>query len=518
VTVATLNRQTVTAARDDVGVFAEALIGQRLWDHQLDLARSEARIRCVCSGRQAGKSTAMAVIALHHAFASPGRSVLIVSAGEEAAKDLIAVVSMLAMSPLLAGSVVDDERHQITLSNGSTIRSVPASERQIRGKSVHLLILDEAAFVDESIWEAAKWTTIARPDSRVVLASTPWGRQDRFFALAYRAGLRGEPGYASFHWPSTASPIVDHELLEVWRGSTTDREYRREVLAEWVDAQGAYFDDDELEAALADYELTPPSEAKRRQGVAGVDWGFARDSSAVVVLSIGTADELAGDWPDRTFTLPWIDEGVGVPYATFVRRVADLTRGYRLSRIASETNGVGAMPTQELKRLARGRAGKIVEVATTADSKEDAFGRLKVMLSQGRLALPRHPRLLSQLSALEFEERDSGTVKIEVPQRAGHDDLCMALMLAAGVGDVASPSPRSNGFLSSSTPTTPATLSDMRLPPMPAVRQPSTPSEPGVPVVGEDGRKPKPRPGETFRHGPFRVPRRGYTPPGSGQR
>ena len=112
--------------------------------------------------------------------------------------------------------------------------------------------------------------------------------------------------------------------------------------------------------------------------------------------------------------------------------------GYRLTRLATECNGVGSMPSQELKRLAGSHGGRIIEVNTTALSKEDGFGRLKVLLSQGRLALPRHPRLLGQLSALEFEERDSGTVKIEVPERhAHHDDICMALCLVAGAGDVA---------------------------------------------------------------------------------
>jgi len=99
------------------------------------------------------------------------------------------------------------------------------------------------------------------------------------------------------------------------------------------------------------------------------------------------------------------------------------------------------MPTQELQRLLRGSAVQgccLVPVTTTSASKEEAFGRLRILLQQGRLALPRHPRLLGQLSALEFEERESGTVRIEVPQRMGHDDLAMALALAAGVGDVAS--------------------------------------------------------------------------------
>ena len=434
----TLDRQTVTTARTDVSVFAQALVGQPLWPHQAELARSNARIRCICSGRQAGKSTTLAITALHDAYRAPNRHVLVISAGEAAALDLLGEVSRLASGPLLTGSVIDDQRHQVVLTNGSTIRSVPASEKQIRGKSVHLLIIDEACFVSEEVWQAARFTVIARPESRVIMASTPWGRGDRFFALAYRAGQRHEEGYESFHWPSTASPLVDPALLDLWRASSTEREFQREVEALWTDAAGAYFSEAEIEAAVCDYELVPPERAKGRRVVAGCDWGFVHDSSALVLLAEARRRDLPGDWPRRTFYLPWIDEGVHVPYAVFVKRVVEATKGYRIARLATETNGVGSMPSQELKRLAGRDAGRIVEVSTTAATKEDAFGRLKVLLSQGRLALPRHPRLLAQLSALEYEERDSGTVRIEVPERAGHDDLVMALCLATGVGDVAS--------------------------------------------------------------------------------
>jgi hypothetical protein len=46
------------------------------------------------------------------------------------------------------------------------------------------LIVDEACFVSEEVRQAARFTTIAfttiaRPDSRVILASTPWGHQNR---------------------------------------------------------------------------------------------------------------------------------------------------------------------------------------------------------------------------------------------------------------------------------------------------------------------------------------------------
>ena len=124
-----------------------------------------------------------------------------------------------------------------------------------------------------------------------------------------------------------------------------------------------------------------------------------------------------------------------------MRTVIDVAHGYRLTRIATETNGVGQMPSDELARQLRFRFGKVVPVTTTAASKEDGFGAIKVMLGQGRLALPRHPALLAQLSSLEYEERDSGTLRIEVPPRSGHDDIEMALMLAVSEADVASWAP-----------------------------------------------------------------------------
>ena len=75
------------------------------------------------------------------------------------------------------------------------------------------------------------------------MASTPWCRHDRFFAIAYRAGQRHEDGYASLQWPSTASLLVHRALLDIWRSTSSERDYRREVEAEWTDSVGAYFSD-----------------------------------------------------------------------------------------------------------------------------------------------------------------------------------------------------------------------------------------------------------------------------------
>jgi hypothetical protein len=290
----------------------------------------------------------------------------------------------------------------------------------VRGPSVDLLILDEACWIDSAVWQAARYSIIARPGSRVIACSTPYGRQDHWFAITYRAGLEETlvSDHESFHWPSTASPMVDKTLLELWRQTSTDREYRAEVEAEWVDDGGAYFTAEEL--ASASGELIGFTSS----ATAGVDWGFSHDASACVVL--GSEGE--------SYAVLHAEEAYRTPYSAFIDRLVELAQVFELETIHSETNGVGIGPTQQLEQTLRAyrMRTRVVPVSTTTRSKEDGFGALKLALQQHRLVLPKFPALLRQLSALSFEYTDAGNMRISVPQSAGHDDLAMAACLAAG--------------------------------------------------------------------------------------
>lgn len=447
-------RRRLRAARDDVGVFAELLVGEPLWPHQLDAARSEARIRVLRAGRQVGKSRLLAILALHEAFRGPNRHVLLLSASDDNAKDLLAEVASLATgSPFLAGSVEDEQASKVTLDNGSWIRSIPASPKQARGKSIDLLILDEAAFISEDVWRAAKYSQAARPGSRLLLSSSPYGRRDAFFAVHDRLGeggpnVIGGVSVESFVWPSTVSPLVKAAgLVEFWRETDPPRTFAAEVLAEWQDEQGAFFSSAELEAATRDFPLVPPSGAMGLHVSAGIDWG-QRDANAATLL--GRLDGLSplasgrecllgggGGRPGPLFPAHVV-ERFGSQYSAFIEEVVDLEaagRGFSLGSVFSEQNGVGAMPTEVLRRRLGevGSAASVVGVHTDNRSKEDGFGAMKLLMQRGELVLPRsYPALLRQLAALEFETLDSGSVRIAVPERAGHDDVAMSCMLALG--------------------------------------------------------------------------------------
>ena len=109
------------------------------------------------------------MLALWWAYPYRGHRVLIVSAAEDASRRLLAVAAALATrSPLLSASVVDENSGPLRLSNGTEILSVPASERAIGGLSVDLLLVNEAAQVeDDLLLGAAIPTTAARPEARV---------------------------------------------------------------------------------------------------------------------------------------------------------------------------------------------------------------------------------------------------------------------------------------------------------------------------------------------------------------
>ena len=197
-----MTRADLRRARADLRAFSDA-IDHQLTETQAESLRLERRTTVIVAPRQTGKSRSLSVLALWWAFRRAGQRVLVISAGEQSARRLLSEAAAVAMrSPLLAGGVVDETGTLLSLSNGSEVRSVPASERQVRGWSVDLLLVDECALVDdELLLGAAIPTTAARPDARIVLCGSPAGPEGAFYVHAELGDL-GSPDVAT----STSSP------------------------------------------------------------------------------------------------------------------------------------------------------------------------------------------------------------------------------------------------------------------------------------------------------------------------
>jgi hypothetical protein len=108
--------------------------------------------------------------------------VLVVAPGERQAKLLFSKAASLyrqAGYPLPAHS---ERRTGLELSNGSIIEALPAVERTVRGYSVDLLVVDEAAAVPDLDYHGILPALIATQGEQVLL-STPRGK--RGFSTRY---------------------------------------------------------------------------------------------------------------------------------------------------------------------------------------------------------------------------------------------------------------------------------------------------------------------------------------------
>lgn len=428
-------------ARRDPAVFADLVLHEPLWEHQIEVVRSDARTRVLCWGRRAGKTRVFGVTALHRMFSVPGSRVMMVSAGRTSVVRSHREIAAMARGPVAGQSIEDDQVMTLRLSNGSVLESVTQSVTAVRSADVDVLIVDEAGFVEESVWDAAEPTIIARPGSRVLMASTPWRGAGHFFHDTWRQGMeRPDDQVRSWHLPSTASPLVDAVQLEAIRERRAPDVFAREYLAEWSAASGAFFESSEIDDATRDgllVEGEPGGEefAAAAAGLgtvsAGVDWGMRRDAHALVVISALPDDDERGR---VRYAVRFVEERYRMPYEGWIERLAVLCgpAGFQVVRVVAETNGVGQMPTSVLERRLWEVTGRqVVEpVSTTAKLKEDAFGFARLLLQQGRLQVPKHPALLQQLRGLEFEVSDAGNLRLAVPDRVGHDDVAMAFAFA----------------------------------------------------------------------------------------
>lgn len=211
---------------------------------QIEVLASDHPRKILCCGRQTGKSTVGAVLAVHKALTEPGSTVLVVAPGERQAKLLFSKARRLyeqAGHPLPAHS---ERRTGLELSNGSIIEALPAVERTTRGYSVDLLVVDEAAAVPDMDYHGILPALIATQGEQLLL-STPRGKRGFFWELWH-----SDDDWQRMMVRSNEVERIRPEDLEVFRQTMPEQYFEQEFYCEWLDTEGSLFSYDDIEAAL----------------------------------------------------------------------------------------------------------------------------------------------------------------------------------------------------------------------------------------------------------------------------
>ena len=195
--------------------------------------------------RQGGKSTVAAILGLYEALYRPGSLTLIVSPSDRQSGELFRKLVALRDRLPHDFDLIEDTKRSMSVRGGGRVASLPGSEATIRGFSAATLIVeDEASRVDDALYMSVR-PMLATTDGRLLLMSTPFGKRGHFWQ-EWSEGT----GWNKVRVPATRVPRITPEFLEGERAAMGEWWYRQEYMTEFVQAEDAFFRDDEVRAAL----------------------------------------------------------------------------------------------------------------------------------------------------------------------------------------------------------------------------------------------------------------------------
>ena len=175
----------------------------------------------ILKSRQLGISTLSAGISLWMMIFQKDKSILVVATKQDTAKNLVTKVKFMydSLPSWLQIGFTENNKLALRLKNGSQVKAVSAASDAGRSEAISLLIIDEAAFIEENrieeIWGSSQQTLST--GGKAIVLSTPNGTGNFFHKMWVKAE-EGTNGFIpiKLHW--SVHPERDQE----WRDKQDD--------------------------------------------------------------------------------------------------------------------------------------------------------------------------------------------------------------------------------------------------------------------------------------------------------
>lgn len=298
-----------------------------------------------------------------------------------------------------------------------------------RGVPIIGVLLDECAFYRDELTGAVNDRDIFNaiiprllPGGQVLLVSTPWAESGLLYTEFTRN--RGAPTTALAAFCPTLLMRDDAETrskVEMERQRDPDnaaREYDAQFLS---GALALFFDGKAIELAVDGEQPFPLAPRLELPAFAAADFGFRSDSSALAIVRLEGPElvlaELAELRPER---------GKPLQPSVVVRTFAEVCKRHGVRSLATDGHYVEA-----IREFAAAGGLGLYEAPSGASGKLETHTRARSLLHEGRLKLPNHRRLLTQLRDIHSRPLPGGALSIWSPRRQGsHGDLASAVVLA----------------------------------------------------------------------------------------
>ena len=411
--------------RESPSLFVEKVLGiDSVYPYQKEVLDTNQDRIAITGGRQIGKTTMMAWLAIHEFTMFPNHDILLVAPTQRQAlnfmRKLKAEIREWVDNPEDYG-IEEVTKSRIIGKNKSRIEALPALEETIRGLTIDSAFVDEAAFIDRHIFTSVISPMLATTDGMFFLASTAWGKEGYLYSR-----FDNDEGEVADMWltnqiTSMENPDIPSTQIKEWRQDMTQMEFEREVLGQFTDKKNAFFKNRDINASLAwardedlPHNIVYPDRVGRTAYM-GVDPATTGDDQAVLT-SI--------DDEDNVFDIQTIDECEIPELEREIRsKINSNDRNY--ISVYIEENGLGEGTVHRFEREFK----QVEGFRTTIRSKESIYNQTKNKMQKGELNIPDREDLTSQLRTIEYENTNRGNMKIYAPGE-NHDDLADSLCLA----------------------------------------------------------------------------------------
>lgn len=314
--------------------------------------------------RQAGCTTLVAAFSLWKCIYTEHFKVVILSKDDDASMEVLSRMKTAydELPEFLKPKVIKDSAHALRFVNGSEIKSKSSSKQSGRSAAASLLILDEAAFIEniDTIWAAA-YPVISTGGSVIALSTV--NGVGNWFHKQYNGAVKKENSFNAIdiHWKEHPQyfrhagyekmyerlmeqdpPVNIDEWENKTRGSISHKEWLQEYEAEFLGTGDTFVDGEILkqlkEQINEDYStrynnrlriwhLPNPS----RDYVIGVDTSIGRglDASVAQIIDLYSGEQVAEF------------RSINTPINEFAKIIVEVARQYNTAYIIPERNLIG---------------------------------------------------------------------------------------------------------------------------------------------------------------------------------
>lgn len=375
---------------------------QREVHNYLKDSNNKSKIIVIKSVRQSGKSRFICMSLIYASLSKPYSTSIVISPSIAQNRKMLKDVYSCLINTNLA--TVNTTLCTITFFNNSEIifKTAESGDR-LRGLTCTgegLLCFDEAAFISDEVFNNCTPFVNANKNN-IIITSTPKFKQGFFYNLF----TSEDKNIIKYDWAKVNNPFITEEQKQRYKAILPTLTYLREYEGLFQDNNSTIFGD--ISGIIKD-------NSNNISTILSIDWGTGSNKDYTALTLLDNKGNLNNIFYFNDKDVP-----------STIEYIINTVKKYNINTVVFETNSIGKIYGDMLKRELKKYNITIREFTTTNNSKKRIIDNLIVKIQSKSVYIPDNKELLIELGAYRQQALTNGNYTYNAEQ-GYHDDIIMS--------------------------------------------------------------------------------------------